>query len=83
MQIFNAIGHRSRRFVEFGARRPNVLNSAPFRVNCGWCGPPTGGLTTLGQQEGEVSPSAALPHFRTSCRAPLHRASEPLCAALL
>jgi len=43
----------------------------------------TGGITTLGQ-EGEVLPqSAALPHFRTSCRAPLHRASEPLCAALL
>ena len=38
VQIFNAIGHRSRLFVEFGARRPNMLNSAHFRVNCGWCG---------------------------------------------
>jgi len=34
-------------------------------------------------QEGEVSPSAAPPHFRTSCRALLHRAAEPFCAALL
>ena len=34
-------------------------------------------------QEGEVSPSAAPPHFRTSCRVLLHRAAEPFCAALL
>ena len=43
----------------------------------------TGGITTLGHEGEEVSPSAALPHFFTCCRAPLHRASEPLCAALL
>jgi len=38
VQIFDAIGYDSRYFVEFGARRPNVLNSAHFRVHCGWCG---------------------------------------------
>jgi hypothetical protein len=37
----------------------------------------------LGHLQGEVSPSAAPPHFRTSCRALLHRAAEPFCAALL
>ena len=37
-QIFSAIGYRSRYFVEWGARRPNILNSAHFRVNCKWCG---------------------------------------------
>ena len=38
VQIFDAIGVRSHTFVEWGARRPNILNSAHFRVHCGWCG---------------------------------------------
>ena len=38
VQVFDAIGTMSRYFVEWGARRPNVLNSAHFRKHCGWCG---------------------------------------------
>ena len=36
--IFKAIGTTNTYFVEFGARRPEVLNSAHFRLNCGWSG---------------------------------------------
>ncbi|CAE6947449.1 purF [Symbiodinium natans] len=37
-QIFRTIGTTNTFFVEFGARRPEVLNSAHFRMNCGWSG---------------------------------------------
>jgi len=37
-QIFKSIGTANTQFVEFGARRPEVLNSAHFRLNCGWGG---------------------------------------------
>ena len=36
--IFKAIGTTNTYFVEFGSRRPEVLNSAHFRLNCGWKG---------------------------------------------
>ena len=34
--IFKAIGTTNTYFVEFGSRRPEVLNSAHFRLNCGY-----------------------------------------------
>ena len=38
VDIFDAIGTKSRFFVEWGSRRPNILNSAHFRKHCDWCG---------------------------------------------
>jgi len=38
MQVFAAIGTTNKYFVEFGARRPDTLNTAFFRKNCDWCG---------------------------------------------
>ena len=38
VDIFDAIGAKSRFFVEWGSRRPNILNSAHFRKHCDWCG---------------------------------------------
>lgn len=37
-QIFNQIGTTNKFFVEFGARRPNILNSSYFRIHKGWKG---------------------------------------------
>lgn len=37
-EIFLKIGTTNRYFVEFGARVPQTLNSAHFRLNCGWSG---------------------------------------------
>ena len=36
--IFKAIGALNNYFVEFGARRPEVLNSTHFKNNCSWSG---------------------------------------------
>lgn len=36
--IFKKIGTKSKFFVEFGARQPQMLNSAHFRLNCDWQG---------------------------------------------
>lgn len=36
--IFQAIGVYNQYYVEFGARRPEILNSTHFRNNCGWAG---------------------------------------------
>jgi len=38
VNIFDAIGVKSRYFAEWGSRRPNILNSAHFRKHCNWCG---------------------------------------------
>ena len=37
-QIFNQIGTTNKFFVEFGARRPDILNSSYFRIHEGWKG---------------------------------------------
>lgn len=37
-EVFDKIGFTNRFFVEFGARMPQRLNSAHFRLNCGWPG---------------------------------------------
>mmetsp|Transcript_18997 Transcript_18997/g.30867 ORF Transcript_18997/g.30867 Transcript_18997/m.30867 type:complete len:280 (+) Transcript_18997:2-841(+) len=36
--IFKSIGTTNKYFVEFGSRRPEILNSAHFRLNCDWHG---------------------------------------------
>ena len=38
LQIFDRIGRTNKRFVEFGARRPAILNSSYFRLHEGWHG---------------------------------------------
>ena len=37
-EIFRHIGVHSSYFVEFGARRPDILNSAHLRISCDWNG---------------------------------------------
>lgn len=37
-QIFDQIGTTNKFFVEFGSRRPNILNSSYFRIHKGWRG---------------------------------------------
>ena len=38
IEIFKVINSTNNYFVEFGARRPGILNSSYFRINKGWCG---------------------------------------------
>ena len=38
IEIFKVINSTNNYFVEFGARRPGILNSSYFRINEGWCG---------------------------------------------
>ena len=38
VQIFETIQPTNKFFVEFGARRPGILNSAYFRIHLGWSG---------------------------------------------
>eukprot|EP00966_Prymnesium_polylepis_P306311 7078405-Prymnesium_polylepis.1 len=75
-QIFSAIGALSGTFVEFGARRPNVLNSAHFRVRCGWCG-----LLLDGHPDGsEYGRAAGTPNYRAIHE--LSAANESACVRL-
>ena len=57
-QIFNQIGTHNKYFVEFGSRRPQILNSSYLRMNDGWRGllldgEPLGGAANTGEEQAE------------------------------
>jgi len=57
-QIFNQIGTHNKYFVEFGSRRPQILNSSYLRMNDGWRGllldgEPLGGAANTGEEQPE------------------------------